>query len=359
MLFRYPALVTGTPKGFRKPRPCVIVRETDIAVRAHEEREAPVAALLKATQHVFGQETLVELPVRHVEGRFYIPDSVDPQSLPGMLSAPFLDCPIRSGFLELLNSKMPLHSMERDGVWPPGIGLYLSIRAGNHASEESIERSKDVVLTDEGQADAADVDALADSMNTHFILVDGGLWRRVPEPVYVANLGNGPLRLEMTEVLGRVDGGVAQSVVFPLTDYGTAVEVMQSFGNRVSQASPNAKVFIPEVFSDQFNVVNYARFARHLASAPCSDRIGSYLPRLLREIHEITAASVSEIDFDRLEDTVGQALAEIERVGAVTRTQPSVGMDRRIVDFHLDQWDSRTVEIASVIATPRMHPSAW
>jgi hypothetical protein len=326
----------------------------DLSINTLPEQDVPVAAILRSRQAVFGQDTLIELPLRHVDGRFYIPDSTEPLALQGLLSAPFVDCPIRYDFLKLLNKKVPSTSMERDGVWPPGIGLSLSLGMGRFGTEEAIAKLQDVVLTDEGQADAATVDAMAKALHAHIIVIDGRLWRRVPEPTFVASLENMPLQIKMTDVLGRVDGNTAGNVVYPLTAFEEAVETMNTFGNRASDTSPSATVFTPEVFREQFNDVNYARFARHWTSMPPTG--GNDLLRILNQIDNFTSARVGNIDFDRLEEVVGQALAEIERMRKETGVQPSVGMDRAVMDFHLDLWENRTVEIASVVPSPRMAP---
>jgi hypothetical protein len=354
MLFRYPALVEGIPHGFRKPRLCVVVREIDLPINALPSRDVPVAAVLTSRQSVFGQDTLIELPIRHVDGRFYIPDPTEPQALQGLLSAPFLDCPIRSDFLRLMNQNVP-YSMERDGVWPQGVGLSLSLGMNRFSTEEDIAKLQEVVLTDLGMADAAVVDAMAEALYADIITIDGRLWRRVPEPTYVASLGNMPLQIRMTDVMGRVGGGTVGSVEYPLTAFDAAVDAMNAFGNRVSAASPRATVFAPEVFREYLNDVNYARFAQHLTTSPYEGP-GSDLPRIQREIDKITTARVDEIDFDVLEDAVGQALAEAARIQAETGILPSFGMSRQVVDFHLDLWDSRIVEIAGVVPSRRMAP---
>lgn len=353
MLFRYPALVEGIPRGFRKPRLCVVVREIDLPINAIPSRDVPVAAVLTSRQSVFGQDTLIELPIRHADGRFYIPDPTEPQALQGMLSAPFLDCPIRSDFLRMMNQKVSKYSMERDGVWPQGVGLSLSLGVDRFSTEEAIAKLQEVVLTELGMGDAAVVDAMAEALYADIITIDGRLWRRVPEPTYVASLGNMPLQIRMTDVRGRVGSGIAESVEYPLTAFDAAVDAMNAFGNRVSAASPRATVFAPEVFRDHFNDVNYARFARHLTTRPYEGP-GSDLPRIQREIDKITTARVDEIDFDTLEDAVSRTLEETEKIRAETGILPSLGMSREIMDFHLELWDGRTVEIANVVPSPRM-----
>ncbi|MCS4090190.1 hypothetical protein [Rhizobium sp. BK176] len=354
MLFRYPALVTGIPRGFKKPRLCVVVREIDLAIGALAAHEAPVAAILISKNSAFGQDTLIELPVRHVDGRFYIPDPTEPKALQGILSAPFVDCPIRSDFLKLMNRKVPTYSMEREGVWPQGVGLSLSLGMDRFSTEEAITKLKEVVLTDEGQAEADVVDAMAEARHADIVVIDGRLWRRVPEPTYVASLGDYPLQIAITDVLGFVGVPMAADVVYPLTAFEKAVETMNSFGNRVSDTSPRATVFMPEVFREQFDDVNYARFARQLAAMPRYGVEGRHLTPFLEEIQEITSVRVDEIDLDLLEGVVARALAEADRMQGETGTQLTFGMGKELMAFHLDRWENRTVEIARVVHSPGM-----
>ncbi|MCV9964099.1 hypothetical protein OIU34_19645 [Pararhizobium sp. BT-229] len=348
MLFRYPALVTGTPRGFRKPRLCVVVRETDIGITSFSSYDAPIAALLSSKQSVFGQETLVELPIRHVEGRFYIPAAIDRQALPDVLSDPFLDCTIRSALLKLLKSKFPVHGIESEGVWPQGIGLYLNLGTKFPGFEDTLEKSSSVVLTDEGMAQAAYADAMAEDMHNHFIHVDGSLWRRVPEPAFVASLTDGRLNLLMQDMRGAVAGRLAESVVFPLTAHDEAVNAMRLFG-RVVRHERYARVFIPEAFSNDFHDVNYARFARHLTSWQRPDLRDSDLLRTLQLIEKITGASVDKIDFDLLEGLVEQALAEDQRWEAAGNQSAFTAMDSKVREFHIDLWGNRVVDIAGVV----------
>jgi hypothetical protein len=356
MLFRYPAIVSGTPRGFRRPRLCVVVREIDLPISAFSAHDVPVAAVLTSRHSIFGQDTLVELPVRHVDGRFYIPDSTEPGSLQGMLSAPFLDCPIRSEFLKLMNEKVPRTSMERDGVWPSGIGLSLSLGMTRFSSEEAIAKFKEVVLTEQGQAEAIAVDAMAEARHADLIVIDGRLWRRVPEPTYMASLANYPLQIVMSDVLEPVGAPMVSNLVYPLTALEKAVNAMEAFGNRVSETSPKATVLMPEVFREQFDDVNYARFARQLTTMPRCGMEGRHLTYFLEEIQKVTSARVDKIDLGHLEDLVGHALTAATRLQSETGTQIAFGMERTLMEFHLGEWENRTVEIAPVIAPPQMAP---
>jgi hypothetical protein len=355
MLFRYPALVTGTPRGFRKPRLCVVVREADLGFPSVSGYDAPVAVVLRSKQQVLGQCTVVELPIRHIEGRFYIRAEIDHQDLPAMLSDPFLECPIRAALLQMLRIKFPVHSMDREGVWPQGISLYLSLGTKYPGFDESVERSRSVVLTHEGAEQVAIADALALNMHTHFIVIDGNLWRRVPEPVLIANLTDGRISLAMQEVRGVVAGRMAESIVFPITAHGDAVSSLHVFGKKAPPESP-VEVLIPEAFSDGFHAVNYARFAKHLASAQRSDLSDNDLSRIFAMIDKITSTSIDKIGFNLLEDAVAHALAENERLEAVSGRTALIAMDKRLMDFHLDLWDGRTIEIASVVPRAPMAP---
>lgn len=355
MLFRYPALVTGTPRGFRKPRLCVVVRETDIPIKSVTGNDAPVAAILRSKQHVLGQLTLVELPVRHIDGRFYIPAAVDTPALPGMLADPFFQCPIRSPLLNLLTRRFPVHEMERERVWPQGVGLFLSLGAEFPGLHDLKDTSRSVVLTDEGLADAAFADRMAENMHTHYLLVDGVPWRQVPEPAFVAHLANGKLHLVMDEMRGVVPGKAGDCVAFPVTAHDAAVDAMHLFGYAASTAG-DAVVITPEVFSENFHDVNYARFARHLAANQPPGPTGSELARVLTEIDNMTSTRVDMIDFELLDDAVSQALAESQRLEAAEGRPALAGIDRRIMDFQVDLWEGRAIEIAGVVPSARFTP---
>ncbi len=349
MLFRYPALVTGTPRGFRKPRLCVVVREIDLAITSLTGSDAPVAALLRTRDAVLGQLTQVELPVRHLEGRFYIPAEIDQHTLPAMLSNPFLKCPIRTDLLRLLRTKIPVHQMEREGVWPQGVGLYLDFGTPFPGIEDIVEKSRSVLLTEEGANQAALTDTLAESMYSHYLTVDGGLWRRVPEPAFVAELSSGSVRLEIDDILDVVPGRTAGRVVFPVTAYDAAVEASRMFRDIAVPCHATAQVFIPEAFSADFHDVNYARFARHLASGHHPDLGQSDLPRMFKLIDKITSARVDKIDFEHLEGLVEQAMAENDRLVAAGNPDAMVAMESRLREFHLDLWDGRVVDFAAVL----------
>lgn len=347
MLFRYPALVTGTPRGFRKPRLCVVVREIDLPIASITGHDAPVAALLRTRQAVLGQLTQVELPVRHIDGRFYIPAEVDQQALPAMLYDPFLECPIRTDLLRMLKSRIPVHQMEREGVWPQGIGLYLSLGSKSPGMEDILEKSGSVVLTDEGTTQASFADDMANGMSNHYLIVDGCLWRRVHEPAFVAELGSGWVRLEIAEML-VVSGRTAGKVVFPVTAYDAAADAARRFGNTAVHCGGTAQFFTPEVFSDDFHEVNYARFARHLSSQ-LPDLGENELPRIFKLIDKLTSARVDKIDFEHLERLVEQALAENDRLVAAGNPDALVAMASSLREFHLDLWEGRVVDFAAVL----------
>jgi hypothetical protein len=255
----------------------------------------------------------------------------------------------------LLKSKFPSHGIERDGVWPQGIGLYLTLGTKFPGFEDILGKSGSVVLTDEGMAQATYADAMAEDMQNHFINVDGSLYRRVPEPVFVASLTDGRLNLVMREMRGAVAGRLAESVVFPLTAHDEAVNAMRLFGRAVTDER-HARVFIPEAFSNDFHDVNFARFARHLTSWQRPDLRDSDLLRTLQLIEKITVANVDKIDFDLLEGFVEKALAEDQRWEAAGNQSAFAAMDSKVREFHVDLWGNRAVELAGLVPGARMAP---
>jgi hypothetical protein len=191
---RHPALVRAKTKGGRVARLSVILPEAEFTVHDLDHRQAPVAFVV--SRSTYGEPPIVR-EVRAFNDGLYLAVKKEPYSQ--------LECPqnlddlvagISSGSLDRKGFLLPIIEKVRSGtrgageeaIMPSGIynGLnYSTLPDGHDLVNAAIKLADQIVIDDVVRDDIA---AWHDSMQRYidtFISVDGQVYKRCGEPIYV------------------------------------------------------------------------------------------------------------------------------------------------------------------------------
>lgn len=339
-LYRYPVYVMGRHRRNKTVRGAVVIRQTEVDIVSVSSIDAPVAATITKEQTMFGRQTVASMSFRHHDGAFYTPSRFRPCDLEALFCNPFHSV----GVGKSLVSEVSRRAREAD-CWPKGIieqfdKPFIPTAAGNLSMKESnlIElapNQEDLLLAQ---------DERAETMSRHFILVDGQLWERSPEPSYRLNTVNNELTVVTDEIDGPAmmkAGKYAGDARFSLLDRGLALEIFRKFYGGSTDGLPDVDLAIPEAFTTDYAPSNLVGFAYCLTGSigfysgrggPIADRIGA----LRNQIKDIP---LPEVDIELVETLVLQLVADNERF-AIFGDVP-----KQAIKQHIDLWESRPVDL--------------
>jgi hypothetical protein len=318
----------------------VIVRQTVIDVEVVSAVEAPVAVTINAQIELMGRQTLVTMDFRHHDGAFYTQSQIAPYDIGAALSSPFTGIGIGKSIVSEVQSMARLRE-----CWPKDIiDQFEAPRTPLPVGNLCIRDSHLVELAP-GQEDSVQIqDEKAALMSGHFLIVDGQVWERSPEPAYKLSVANGTLSVVTDDVSGPISmrvGKFAGNAHFSLLDRELALETFRKYHGGSGDGLPEVVVHLPEAFVTDYATVNFVGFARCLTQSigfysgkkgPIADKIAA----LLDQVKEIP---VPEVDMDTVERLVGE-LIEDDRRFAIFSDVPKAAIQQQV-----DLWDSRPVDL--------------
>lgn len=192
---RHPALVRAKTKGGRVARPSVILPEAEFTVHDLDHRQAPVAFIV--SKSTYGKPPITR-EVRAFNDGLYLTvmressysQSEGPETLDELVAAVSGGSLDRKGFLLPIIEK--LRSGMRHGgeetILPSGIynGLnYNDLPDGHDLVNAAIKLGDQIVIDDEVRSEIAAWHAATQRHIDNFISVDGRVYKRCGEPIYV------------------------------------------------------------------------------------------------------------------------------------------------------------------------------
>lgn len=332
--YRYPIYVHEARHPRNKIfRGAVIVRQTQIEVEEVRAVEAPVAVTINAQIELMGRQTLATMDFRHHEGAFYTQSQIAPHDIGAALYSPFTGVGIGKSIVSEVQRMARLRE-----CWPKDIidqfeAPRTPLPVGNLCIRDS-----DLVEFAPGQEEKVRIeDEKAALMSGHFLVVDGQVWERSPEPAY-------KLSVVTDDVSGPVSmraGKYAGNAHFSLLDRELALETFRNYHGGSGDNLPEVVVHLPEAFVTDYATVNFVGFARCLTQSigfysgktgPIADKITALL-NLVKEI------PVPEVNMDAVEHLVGE-LIEDDRRFAIFSDVPKAAIKQQV-----DLWESRPVDL--------------
>jgi hypothetical protein len=336
---RYPVFVQGRSPKNKTFRGAVIIRQARIDVEAVTSSEAPVAVTIKTQLNLMGRNTLVKMDFRHHEGSFYTQSQFSLEDLHGVFAAPFTSIGIGNAVIE------DARRLARGDCWPKGIidqfdDPHKPIPAGDLCLRDShlIEIAPD----QEGYLRSQDEKAMG--ISGQFIVIDGQIWERSPEPAYKLSVKDGAISIVTDEVSGPVVAKAekyAGNAHFSLLDLDLALETFRKFHGRLEANLPDVDIRMPEAFETDYATVNFIGFARCLSESVGfhSNKAGTFAERLKELRREVKEIPVSEVDIDAVERIVTAVVDDDQRFGIFS------GVPKLAIKQHMDLWESRPVDL--------------
>lgn len=339
-LYRYPVYVMGRHPKNKTVRGAVVVRQTEVEVLSVSALDAPVAATITQEQTMFGRQTIASMGFRRHDGVFYTPSRFRPCDLEALFANPFNSVGVGKSLVS------EVRRLARDSdCWPKGIieqfdNPFMPLSAGNLCIKDSnlIEfapNQEEFILSQ---------DERAEGMLRHFLIVDGHLWERSPEPSYKLDSGKKELTVGTDEIDGPVpmrSGKFAGDARFSLLDRVLALEIFRKFYGGSGDGLPDVEISIPEAFTTDYAPSNLVGFARSLTESirfysgrkgPIADRIGA----LRNQVKDIP---LPEVDIELVENLVAELVADNERIGIFS------DVSKLAIQQHMDLWESRPVDL--------------
>ncbi|MCV9964752.1 hypothetical protein OIU34_22940 [Pararhizobium sp. BT-229] len=338
--YRYPVFVQGRHPRNKNFRGAVIVRKTQIDVEAVTGMDAPVAVTIKTQIDLMGRKTLVTMDFRHHEGAFYTQSQIAPRDIGGVFASPFASIGIGNSVV----SEASRMARESD-CWPKGIIEQFDTPHMPMSAGDLCVRDSHLIELAPNQEDyILNQDEKAGRMFGHFLIIDGQVWERSPEPAYKLAVTDGTLSIVTDDVSGPVlmrAGKFAGNAHFSLLDRDLALETFRKYHGGSGDSLPEVEVRMPEAFTTDYAPVNLVGFARCLTESigfysgkkgPIADRITA----LRSQVKEIP---VPEIDIDAVDHLVTVLIEDDRRFGIFGDVPKSA------IQQHVDLWESRPVDL--------------
>jgi hypothetical protein len=345
---RYPVFVQGRHPKNKTVRGAVLIREVEIGVPVLAGADAPVAATIRTLVDLMGRKTVVTSEFRHCDGAFYAMSQLQPHDLAEAFANPFSSWGHRRKLTYDVQGKA-----RNQQCWPKDIVEQFDKPDERHPSGELCLRESGMVIVEPGQEDVfRDQQAQAEALQGHFVMIDGRLWERSPEPAYKLTASERKVAIDTHDTTqawwGKV-GRCAGDARFSLLDRANVVAVFSDYYGGTDSGWPEVDISMPEAFETDFAALNFADFARCIAynfNGERHGRIGDNVA-LLRSL--VMDRPTEDIDFDGLERVVIQILDDNRRFGIFRDVEPSA------LRQHMQLWDSRPVELKQLrtqTATP-------
>ncbi|MCV9964135.1 hypothetical protein OIU34_19825 [Pararhizobium sp. BT-229] len=192
---RHPALVRAKTKGGRVARPSVILPEAEFTIHDLDSRQAPIA--FTVSKSTYGRPPITR-EVRAFNDGLYLTvmressysQSEGPETLDELVAA------VSSGALDRKGFLLPIIEKVRSGmrhggdetVLPSGIynGLnYNDLPYGHDLVNAAVKLADQIVIDDEVRTEIAAWHAATQRHIDKFISVDGHVYKRCGEPIYI------------------------------------------------------------------------------------------------------------------------------------------------------------------------------
>jgi hypothetical protein len=321
-------------------RGAVIVRQTQIEVEEVSDLESPVAATIKAQIDLMGRKTLVTMDFRYHEGAFYTQSQISPDDLGAAFSSPFTGVGIGKSIV----SEVQRLARMRE-CWPKEIvEQFDAPHTPMPVGELCIRDSRLIEFAPNQEHSIQIQDEKAALMSGHFLVVDGRVWERSPEPAYKMAVADGTLSIATDDVSGPVSmraGKFAGNAHFSLMDRDLAIGTFRNYYGGSVDNLPEVEIHMPEAFATDYATVNFVGFARCLTDSigfysGKSGPIGDKIAGLRSQVKDIP---VHEVDIDEVEHLVADLL-EDDRRFAIFSDVPKGAIRQQ-----MNLWESRPVDL--------------
>lgn len=339
-LYRYPVFVNGRHPKNKRVRGAVLVKEIEIAVPVLSGYEAQVAAAIRIPIELMGRQTMVMNEFRHYEGAFYTMSQMHPSDLEDAFANPFASHGNGRRLVWEVASKT-----REFPCWPKDIQEQFNDPGAKLPSGDLCVRESSSIILEPGQEDILiSQQARAETISGYFVVIDGRVWERSPEPAYSLKASDRKVSVDARDTYGYRSTKVgihAGDARFSLLDRDGAANVFSTYYAGYTTSWPDVEITMPDAFQTDYTSVNFAEFARCLADnfntynsgrGPIGERI-SLLKRLTKDV------VFDELDFDAVEGVVVQLLADHGRHGIFR------DVEERAIKQHMELWDSRPVEL--------------
>ncbi|MDW9481268.1 hypothetical protein GOB57_21725 [Sinorhizobium meliloti] len=337
-LYRYPVYVMGRHPRNKTVRGAVLVRQTQVEVLPVSAHDAPVAATITQEQTMFGRRTIASMSFRHHDGAFYTPSRFRQCDLEMLFANPFESVAVGKSIVSEVR-----RLARGSDCWPKGIieqfdNPFMPLTVGNLC----IKDSNLIELAPNQEEILLFQDERAETMSRHFIIVDGQLWERSPEPSYKLISG----KKELTIVTDEIDGPVPMRAEkypgdarFSLLDRGLALEIFRKFYGGSGDGLPDVEISIPEAFTTDYAPANLVCLARCLTESNYGGRNGPMADRVGALRNQVKDIPLPEIDVELVETLVAELVASNERFGIFG------AVCNQAIQQHMDLWESRPVDL--------------
>jgi hypothetical protein len=346
MKFRYPAFAVGLPAGHTRPKPCVVIRETEFDPPDLSEADAPLALVLRDLTNFHGTRTVVEIAYRHHAGSLFTRSNQRLSDFEGGSSRfagdPDIYRPFQSSFFDI-----------KSDAWPQGIAnrrteLVKHLAGHNGMLPENVvmkmESPQEVTFDDAGLRDLEFFEAIARATLGRFVTVDGEVWEHAEEPALVIDRPiDGPFGIETAprqkcRQARNLGGGRFLSV--------KGAEPLLS-DSRLRW--PEVAIMLPDALAKDFDAENLCMLARHAVDSMRSTRMPAPVLAAWRELAHV----VRNLDpFEHLAETERLVDELFETAAAYGRERFYDSKDLAVMDRARSARDGRMIEVEEVAAFP-------
>jgi hypothetical protein len=355
MIVRFPVLLpSAIPPRHSRPRPVVVLRETDIEVPHLSRSHLSEVATVKSTQFGGVQTTTVVSWGK----RYFSPRSPDLDRFLSELTDPVDRFLTADHWEELMVSLS--HLADRRRVWPPGVESLLTSYRGVAQTVEAMSCAHVRAYPDEDLALHVDHwKRKFEHYMSSFIVVDGEVWSstHLPHIAVTLRTWETELRLESYDIHdpsygSRQSDGGAENYFFPLAELENAtqfaVELAAQHG-RVPKIDPALSI----VYVDPFFMpagsaaLELRRVARVMAEATIKTlkkpHVADDLLAMAKQLRGLSCMRPETADVDAIEDLMAEMLSMFRKFHPQLGGHPASLFLVKNYERHFERWLNRPV----------------